>query len=433
MTMKGETTLVAAHEKRILLLSEFFPDNPERAVYGVFQRLRKNMEALHRVGRLDLVFFCAPQIHIPENQINVYREKMAAAWPLFGDLLFIATSTGADAEIRRHPLYSMLWQLRGVSSFVNARPVFRSGGQRQVNELRDILAKYQPDLIYIFRLGGAGALSRIHGPLPPVVLDADDIEHVKIERLLVDAKDMRSRIRLRFWSWIARQTERRACGLADVVFVCSEQDRIELRAVAPGANIRVIPNTVSLVEAMPPASAPSAMFVGVAQYPPNREAIEWLVREIWPLVRKSVPDAVLHIIGQGSELVATSDQANGVHVHGFAPELESHYRANSLSVCPLLRGSGTRIKIIEAAMYGRAVVSTTIGAEGLSFTDGQEILIGDTVAGFSEKCITLLRDPDRCFAMGQAARRKALELYHPERVTEMISSIVREQCYGRGR
>ncbi len=269
-----------------------------------------------------------------------------------------------------------------------------------------------------------GPLLRMRQPLPPVVLDLDDIEHVKVLRFH-QGVDWRTRLRNQTWAWIARRSERHATALAATTLVCSEADGRELLSVAPRARVKVLPNTARVRTARPPASEPIALFVGVAYYPPNLEAIQWLVNDIWPRVRARHPEARLIIVGEGAETLVGDPVPPGLEVRGFESDLDAVYARARFTVCPIRRGSGTRIKIIESAFCARPTVSTTLGAEGLSFRPGHDILIADDAATFAEACGTLLHDPARCVALGQAACAHARLHYDPEHLVGEIARHLR--------
>jgi glycosyltransferase involved in cell wall biosynthesis len=409
---------------RLLLLSEFFPHPPERAVFGVFQRLYRHFQGLGRVGPFDATFLWSDNYQVPPGVVETCRQQLAATWPFNGRLCLISTTTGAASEFHHHPLRALYWMLMGAASFMQARPNLRCCGPRQVAQLRAMLEEAQPDLILAFRTGVMGPLLRMRQPLPPVVLDLDDIEHVKVLRFH-QGVDGRTRLRNQTWAWIARRSERHATALAATTLVCSEADGRELLSVAPRARVKVLPNTARVRTARPPASEPIALFVGVAYYPPNLEAIQWLVNDIWPRVRARHPEARLIIVGEGAETLVGDPVPPGLEVRGFEPDLDAVYARARFTVCPIRRGSGTRIKIIESAFCARPTVSTTLGAEGLSFRPGHDILIADDAATFAEACGTLLHDPARCVALGQAACAHARLHYDPEHLVGEIARHLR--------
>jgi glycosyltransferase involved in cell wall biosynthesis len=110
----------------------------------------------------------------------------------------------------------------------------------------------------------------------------------------------------------------------------------------------------------------------------------------------------------------------GIDVRGFVPELDALYKEIRVVTCPILAGGGTRFKIIEAAAYGRPVVSTTLGAEGIPFADPDEIRLADAPGPFADACIALLKDHARCTQLATRSREKATLLYDRSRILELV-------------
>jgi glycosyltransferase involved in cell wall biosynthesis len=178
---------------------------------------------------------------------------------------------------------------------------------------------------------------------------------------------------------------------------------------------------------------PLVLFVGSMGSRPNAQAADVLVQSIWPRVRAQVPEARLAIIGLGAELTESYPPADpSVGFLGFVEDLESWYRRARLLCCPIYHGSGTRVKIIEAAAYAKAVVSTKLGAEGLRFAAEREILLRDHPADIADACVALLRDPAAAAKLGRAARQRAAALYDREAVVQRLEQIFRVPARGAG-
>jgi glycosyltransferase involved in cell wall biosynthesis len=215
--------------------------------------------------------------------------------------------------------------------------------------------------------------------------------------------------------------------LAAATFVCSEGDRRYLAHFTRSDRVRTVPNTVTF----PPlsdgdASEPLMLFVGAMGYRPNAQAVDSLVQEIWPAVRARVPGARLAIIGPGREHTASYRLADeSVTFTGFVDDLQSWYRRARVVCCPIYHGGGTRVKIIEAAAHAKAIVSTRLGAEGLNFEDGREIILRDAAAELVEACVHLLDDPNAAARLGQAARQKARSTYERTAVVDQLADIFR--------
>ena len=146
---------------------------------------------------------------------------------------------------------------------------------------------------------------------------------------------------------------------------------------------------------------------------PNRDALEYFVRAIFPLVQKEVPGVRLIAAGRNPspEFRARFADVSALEFTGTLPDLRPVIAKAAVCVVPLRIGSGTRLKILEAGAMGKAMVSTTVGAEGLDFVPGKEILIADDPAEFARNVVELLRDPARRKAIGEAARHRVLQDY----------------------
>lgn len=415
---------------RVLLLSEFFPVDPERFVFGAFQRLRCHVDALGAVGRLDAVFLWPESNHATEPDVSEHGERVRSAWHIEGDVRFVSAEVTRRRSMLRHPLRTLYWIWRGAVSFFDSTLTLRTSGPRLRARLRAHVAELQPDLIFAHGPGATSALTRAGIDDVPVILDLYDLEHVRIARLAEESGGLRQRFRYWRWSKIAQRATRLAAERAHFTLVCSRHDGQELTRFAGKARPEIVPNTTADVSPLPLPERPTAMFVGIADYPPNAEAIRALVEDIWPRVCTLVPDAEVTIVGQGARALfdqADFDQisAAGCHILDFVPELDTVYREARIALCPIFRGSGTRIKIIEAAMRGRAVVSTTVGAEGLVFEPGREILIADDAQGFAEACASLLTASAHAGEIGGAARERALSQYSRAQVVDTLCNVVR--------
>jgi glycosyltransferase involved in cell wall biosynthesis len=412
--------IAARRLPRILLITEFYPVDPVACVFGAYQRLQRHIETLSRIGPVDAVFFW-PEHEISPEEALKQSDMVKKLWPIEGRVRFIKPASG-----RRRPLEwiaDMLWALRGAMGFYDTAVTMRTCGREQAAALRRGLCDLQPDLVFAHRLGGAAPLLRTKLPLPPVVIDIDDIEHVKLTRLAASIPRSWRRRGILAQASLARHALRRMSRMGACLLVASELDRSKIQAFSRRTSIAVIPNTGAAFGAVPEARNPVALFVGNAGYPPNREGLLWLIREIWPLVRHDVPDARLVIVGAETEQLAGEGSGQGVDALGFVPDLGPVYAQARIAVCPVRRGAGTRIKIIEAAMNARPVVSTVIGAEGLSFLPDTEIMLEDGPAGFARACAKLLLEPDLAARIGTAAQRRAEAHYSATLVAERLASL----------
>ncbi len=411
-----------AARPRVLLVTSFFPGN-ERAVYGAFQRLGTHVEGLRRFGTVDVIFLW-PGGHAPSaTRAAEHAQRARQTWGIDGTIGFIATRGN-----RRKPvdwLLDLFWACRGALGFAWNRPSMRSSGRVQARAMRRVLRAQSPDLIFAHRLEAGALMLRTRRIACPIVLDMDDLEHVRMKRRALVASGRLEKAWALGASLLARFAEGRVISACSSVLVCSELDRTKLGSRGSG-RISVVPNSVPVVEEMGSAATPTAVFVGIALYAPNREAIHWLTEDIWPRVRARIPDARLVVVGEGSDALGLVPSVEGIEFLGFQASLHDVYDRARLVLCPVRRGGGTRIKIIEAAMRGRAIVSTTVGAEGLAFEPKTEILIADTAADFADRCVEVLTDPALAASLGRAARLRARANYERERVAEQVAALCRK-------
>lgn len=250
----------------------------------------------------------------------------------------------------------------------------------------------------------------------PMVLDLNDVEHVAFARqTLLPPMWRAKRLRLIHCASLLAE-ELRAFRHCEQVYVCSAHDVRRLAPFDRRSRVREIPNAVPdpCPGGVPsePADEPRVLWVGTLSYAPNRAGLAWFLGSVWPSVVERLPGARFTIVGQDSrEFPIPAPVAHSVDALGFVDNLPDVYASSSVVVCPLQAGGGTRIKIIEAASHGRPVVSTTIGAEGLNFVDGDSIEIADAADGFAAKVLDLLMSPHRRLDIGRAARALFLARY----------------------
>ena len=410
----------APRNPRILLLTGFFPWDPVRSVFGAFQRLGRHVRVLNRLGPVDVVFFSPAVGQLSQSDISARSAIARKAWSFRGSVHFVTSSEPKNLLDR---LSDSFWTVRGFVGFGEDGPDMDTCRRQQVDGLEHIMQVTQPDLIFAYRLSTAVPMLRMKAGLPPIVVDLDDLESVRLDRLAGSRPRLTDKLKARYNASLARRAQRRISAIAASVIVCSDIERLKVQAMRPTARVATVPNTAAVLGVPPPALEPVALFVGTARYPPNREAILWFTNEVWPHIRRAVPQARFIVVGEKTiELGITSSQ-DGIEALGFVENLAPIYAAAMLAVCPIRRGSGTRIKIIEASINGRPVVSTTVGAEGLAFVPGTEILIDDDAIHFADACIRLLRNPAEATAIGEAARRRAKSAYRESWITERLRAI----------
>jgi polysaccharide biosynthesis protein PslH len=212
---------------------------------------------------------------------------------------------------------------------------------------------------------------------------------------------------------------------ADVVCTAAPAEATAVAERYGLRSVRALPNAVRLPArvAPQPPGAGRLLFVGNLTYPPNLEAAAVLAREILPAVRENHPYATVDLVGAHAGLGGEAS-AEHVRVAGAVAELEPWYEGADVVVVPLLRGGGTRIKVLEAFANRRAVVATPAAVAGLEVHDGQEVLLGESPRELARHVTALLDDPRRAAELVAAATRTLAARYTQEVVAPAVWELV---------
>ncbi len=161
-------------------------------------------------------------------------------------------------------------------------------------------------------------------------------------------------------------------------------------------------------------------FIGGMDWVPNQEGVKWFIEKVWPKVIQQLPDAKLYLAGRNFPDEIKNMQAKGMVVMGEVEDAKQFIFSKSVSIVPLFAGSGMRVKIVEAMALGRAIISTTVGAESLAYTEGENILIADTADAFADAVIKVLQDNKLRLALGKNAQQLILDKYDNRKICSAI-------------
>jgi glycosyltransferase involved in cell wall biosynthesis len=214
------------------------------------------------------------------------------------------------------------------------------------------------------------------------------------------------------------------------VIAVSENDRELMNQWVDGSRVTVVPTGVDLQQYKPsPAresASPLVVFVGAMDWEPNVDGVEYFCSQIWPKVLAEVPDAQFRIVGRNPDKRVQKWASNTVQVTGRVPSVVDHLRDAAAVIVPLRIGGGTRLKIYEAMATGRAVVSTTIGAEGLDVHHGEDVVLADEPERFAQAVVMLLKDPKERLRFEGAAAATAARYDWPaigERFSDVLARV----------
>lgn len=227
----------------------------------------------------------------------------------------------------------------------------------------------------------------------------------------------------------AHAAEAAICREFDHVITVSEEDERQIRDAFGVANVSALPTGVDVQYFQPqagPQRAGNLVFVGSMDWQPNEDGIFWFVRDVYPLIRRQAPQANLTVVGRNpsTRMKKLAEQDRRIEITGTVADVRPYLERAEVVVVPLRIGGGTRIKIFEALAMERAVVSTTLGAEGLPVQDGKEIVLADTAEAMAASVTQLLADARRREAVGRAGRAKVVRDHTWERVADRMEEIL---------
>ena len=221
-------------------------------------------------------------------------------------------------------------------------------------------------------------------------------------------------------------------GKADAIFACSENDLAQLKKMNKGKlDGVVIPNGVNVPanglnrQSMPDTNN-DILFCSSMDYFPNQEGLLWFRKEVFPLLLQQIPTARLLVVGKGDpgkEIMDLMQHENIVY-YGMVDSVADYYRSAALAIVPLLSGSGTRLKLLEAMGYTVPVVATSVGAEGINYTDKKNIVIADEPAAFAAAIGNLLNNREQLQSIAKEGYLFARENYDWNFIGEKMATFI---------
>jgi glycosyltransferase involved in cell wall biosynthesis len=400
---------------KILVISCTYPEDFYTCTFGVFRRFRMFLEALTGIAEVEVLFYVNPDVDASPEQARRMGQLMTEEWNCPVKVTLCRKSSD-DSSDRSH------WVTRQLKQrFMHL--YYHIAGSREQREAFERCLDRRPDAVFVHQIASVYPLISSRRELPPVFLDLNDVEHILFLRGIRQPPYWRSKFLLYFQLPSLIWLERSAIKLAQRTFVCSERDRRYLSDTWRLPKVSVIPNAIALPKVQAAPAAPVLLFIGAYAYGPNAVAADYLITRIWPIIRSELPDARLILAGSQPECIACyGAHHEGVEFAGFVEDLDALYHKVRVVCCTILAGGGTRVKLIEAAAYAKAIVSTTIGAEGLELVDNKEILLRDDALSFAQACLMLLRDRALCETMGLAARARAENTYDNDVIVERIKA-----------
>jgi glycosyltransferase involved in cell wall biosynthesis len=224
--------------------------------------------------------------------------------------------------------------------------------------------------------------------------------------------------------------ERRVSQASGHIVAVSQTDADEMRRLFDVTRVTEIPTGVNIEYFRPPTPPPATtadlVFVGSMDWLPNVDGVFYFIREILPLIRQARPETTLAIVGRTPppKIAQFAAADPRIQVTGTVPDIRPYLWSSAVAIVPLRIGGGTRLKIYEAMAAQIPVVSTTIGAEGLSVNPPHDIRLADTPAHFAAQCLELLTTPELRTRLAQAAAAMVTSHFSWEQVARAFENIM---------
>jgi sugar transferase (PEP-CTERM/EpsH1 system associated) len=380
---------------KILFLSQIVPYPPHG---GVLQRGYNLIREIGRRNDLHLLAFIHPDV-LGNNRL--IEESRTALGKHCRKIEYVELWA---KKSKLHNYAGLLWGW--ISSLPFGVLAHRSESFRKA--MKRIVEEDKIDLLHYDTIALAQFEDRVQGI--PRVLSHHNIESQLMERRSAREERLPARIYTRQQATKIRAYELAQCRKFDLNITVSAADAVLLEAMVPGINLAIVPNGVD-VEYFKSDNGngpqePAVIYTGGMNMFANRDAVMYFLRDIWMKIKEEVPQAKFYAVGQDppSELLRMGGKENGVVITGYVDDIRPYVYRSSVYIVPLRVGGGTRLKILDAMAMSKAIVSTSVGCEGIDVENDKNILIADDPIEFAQRTVELLKNRAKRTFLGKGAR-----------------------------
>jgi len=260
-----------------------------------------------------------------------------------------------------------------------------------------------------------------------IIFDTVDVHFVRLQREYELTGDPATKAD----ADLHRDAEARLAREADAIWCASADDELNIRQVVSGCDSVIVPTLHDLHDSgLSFEERAGLLFVGSFAHRPNADAVIYFLREIFPIVQRSMPDVTCHIVGADPPSEIMSHASESVHVHGYIPDLESILQSVRVFIAPLrYGGAGTKGKVGEALAHGLPVVCTSIGAEGFGLRSGVDAVIADEPEAFAEAVCQVHSGKELWTGLATHGRKRIEAEFTPAAVSAKIFASVEPEAF----
>jgi polysaccharide biosynthesis protein PslH len=412
---------------KILFLSQIVPYPPHG---GVLQRGYNIIREIGKRNDVYLLAFVHPDVLRNDRVIEESKKALEAHCRKVEYVELWAKKSNL------HKYAGYLWGAvsdQPFSVLAHRSEPFRNAIRRMRDSDKIDLVHYDTLALAQFRHDSTGL---------PDVLTHHNIESQLMERRSSTEVGILARIYTRQQAEKIKAYELSQSPQFDLNITVSDADAAHLKAMLPGIRTATVPNGVDIDYFMSDngnaQKEPALIYTGGMNMFANRDAVIYFLENIWQKIKAAIPNVRFYAVGQDppQELLQMAAKDNGVVITGYVDDIRPYVTRSSVYIVPLRVGGGTRLKILDAMAMGKAIVSTTIGAEGIHATNGKNILLADDPCEFADRTLELLKSPALRLSLGAEARKLVEHEYSWDiigrRLQDAYESVLAQKKTNRG-
>lgn len=387
----------------ILLLCNKSPYPPSEGGPMAMNSIVKGLiEAGHKV---KILAANSEKYHIAEKDIpKAYRERTGIEL--------------VDIDLRIKPIEAFLNLFSKKSYHVE-----RFISEDFKKKLIEILRKDRYDIVQIEMIYMAPYIETIRKhSKAKIILRAHNVEHLIWDRIAKKTKFLPKRWYINHLVRTLKNYELNAINYVDGIAAITYRDAAFFRGetAIPVIDIPYGVNPSDFKPYYEVKDKPTLYHIGSMNWMPNEEGIYWFLNNVWGKIAKREPDLTLNLAGRHMPKWLTRLKKKNINVLGEVPDAKEFIKNNDIAIVPLLSGSGIRIKIIESMAMGRTVITTMVGAEGIQYSEYENIIIADTPSKMVESICKIIKDPAEAQRIGRNARKLVEDVYDNKKIINRL-------------
>jgi glycosyltransferase involved in cell wall biosynthesis len=374
------------------------------------------------IGIYNIIYGLAAEGH----EIHILSANTPKHYQEDGVLSEIAIQYNVDIDTEVKP-----W--KAISNFFGSMPfnIERFISEKFSDKLKEILKEHSFDII---QFEGTYVAWYVHVVREfsscPLVIRAHNIEYVIWERLAVNEKNLLRRFYYKMLAKRLKKFETVYYKKFNAVAAITFEDVERFRSMGVSGQHRIIPAGVILDKFKLNPSVrkkPFTLFIlSALDWIPNQEALFWFIEKVWPGVIEAMPHLELHIAGKGTPLHFFELKVKNMFIHGYVEDASVFMQRYDLMLVPLLSGGGMRLKVIEGMSLGKCIISSSVGAEGIEYNNGKDIVICEKPAEWVRKIIEYFHDPEKFYPIEVNSRKLIQEIYDNKKVTRQYIELYKD-------